>query len=385
MALSRRTALPLMAAIVGKTAHGTRVARAASDVDAVLSVDGVRRIELRVDPARLPVLDLDRSVRVPCEVWIDGQRYGGAELRQKGSLGSASTLEGKPSFNVWFRIEKPSGLNRLTLNNARQDVSLLHEHLAYDLYRRCGLPGPRTAHGTLMLNDRPYGIYVVVEPVDDEFLARRFGRGNERGNLYEGTAKGDFLDGLIDPTVIELKDEEKGRTRSDLRALVVAASAPDDEFEAAVSERMDFAGILVSYALDGLLAHWDGPFFNHNNYYLYANPANGRLTLIPHGMDQVFDVGFDPLTPPVSRLAQRIRAIPDLDERVRGAMNFIMEELWDVEGLVGRMEWVRANIQELLAAGQPDDAVLRDAELFEITLQSMRDQVIGRREDWRAV
>ena len=368
---------PLAAAFT----RGGRYALAATHGQ-ILSTDFAHRVEIRADPAELAVLDLDRSVRVPCDVRIDGEEYSGAQIAEKGSLGSAATLDGKPSFNVWFRGVKPGGLDKLTLNNCRQDVSLLHEHLAYDLYRRAGLFAPRTTHGTVTLNDRPYGVYLLVEPVDDEFLVRTFGRGNGRGNLYEGTARGDFLDGVADPTVLELKDEDEGRSRQDLAALVAAAGAADADLEARVSERLDFERFLMTYALDSLLAHWDGPFFNHNNYYLYDNPADGRFVFVAHGMDQVFDAEWDAFTPPVSRLAQRVRAIPALEARWRAAMDTLIETVWDVDALLARMDQVASILAALIAGGAADDVAAADVWVFEQTVDGMRDQVRWRHDQW---
>ncbi|HEU5316677.1 MAG TPA: CotH kinase family protein, partial [Chloroflexota bacterium] len=330
----------------------------------------------------LPILDRDRSVRVPCDVRIDGVAYPGAEVREKGSLGSASTLEGKPGFNVWFGRVRPLGLEKVTLNNCRQDASFLHEHLAYDLYRRAGLPGPRTAYATLTLNERPYGVYVLVEPVDDEFLGRAFGAENTRGNLYEGTALGELLDGARTPALVELKDEEKGRTRSDLAALSAAAEVGDGAFEASVSRFLNFPAFLLAYALDALLAHWDGPFFNHNNYYLYFNPADGRGIFLPHGMDQVYNAEWDSLTPPVARLAQRVRAIPDLAARWRAMMDDVIDRVWDVEAHLARIDQAAALLEDFVAGGAPDAVVEREVWQFQRSVDGMRDQVRWRHEQW---
>ena len=380
--MRRREALAAAGAALGGLSAGVpHAARAATDAD-VFSLELVHRVEIAVDPAVLPVLDRDRTVRVPCDVWVDGVAYPGAELREKGSLGSASTLEGKPSFNVWFGRVRPVGLEKLTLNNCRQDVSLLHEHLGYDVYRRAGLPGPRTAYATLALNGRPYGVYVMVEPVDDQSLGRWFGAQNARGNLYEGTALGELLDGARNPALVELKDEDKGRTRADLAALSAAAEVGDVTFEASVSRVLAFPSFLLAYALDALLAHWDGPFFNHNNYYLYFNPADGRGVFLPHGMDQVYNAEWDSFTPPVSRLAQRVRGIPELAARWRATLDRVIDTVWDVPAQLARIDQAVALLSEYAAVGDVDEVTAWEVWLFEQSVDGMRDQVRWRHEQW---
>lgn len=43
------------------------------------------------------------------------------------------------------------------------------------------------------------------------------------------------------------------------------------------------------WAADSLLSHWDGYLFeNINNYRVYQDPATGRWTLLPGGIDQTF-------------------------------------------------------------------------------------------------
>jgi hypothetical protein len=365
--------------------------RDAQSLEEVFSLDAVHAVALRIDPDRVWILDADRSIRVPCEVTIDGTTYVDAEIKEKGS-GSSSTLAGKPGFTISFGKEHPRGLDKLTLNNAVQDPSLLHEHLAYELYRRAGVPAPRTAHATVTLNGRPYGVYVMVESVDKEFLERAFGEGNGKGNLYEG-AGSDFVDdaalggsewgpGYFEGN-LELKDADEGRTRADLQALVGAALAPDEGFADAILTVLDLDRFITAYALDALLAHWDGPMFsNLNNYYLYANPADGRFVLLPHGVDQVFDATFDPLTPPRAVIARRVRSVPALDARFRGELNRLVARVWDVEVLLARTDRAAAALRAIKA---PDDAAARDLALFEGALEGLRAQVVGRPARWRPV
>ncbi|HEU5315123.1 MAG TPA: CotH kinase family protein [Chloroflexota bacterium] len=353
--------------------------RGARTVDEVLSPDLAHVIDVVVlDPSRLPLLDLDREAKIDCDVTIDGTRYTGARIKEKGSIGSSSNLDGKPGFTITFGKDNPKGMDKLTLNNARQDASFLHEHLAYDLYRRAGLAAPRTTHGAVTLNGKPYGVFVMVEPFDDPFLERTFD--SDKGNLYEGNAPGELTENVDNPLVLELKDEDKGKKRDDVRALAAAIAAPEGQFETEVRRLLDLDRFIAALALDGLLAHWDGPMFNNNNYYLYANPRDGgRFVLMPHGADQVFDVGFDPLQEPKALIARRVRATPSLETRLRNDLNRIMGGVWDVAALLDRMGRVGTNLREI---AMRDTAVARDVAQFEATFESMRVQVIERKSSW---
>ncbi len=194
-----------------ETAYGTEAAEANAEEVPLdpFSNDKVHTVDIEVAPDDLPALDADRTVKVPCSITIDGIRFEGATIREKGSIGSSSDLDGKPSFHVQFGKQKrPKGLKKITFHNAKQDPSFVHEHLGYEMYR-AGIPAPRTGHGALALNARDYGIYVVVEPVDEKSLKREFGNGD--GNLYEGNGH-DFIEGAANHEFLELKEEEDGRS-----------------------------------------------------------------------------------------------------------------------------------------------------------------------------
>jgi spore coat protein CotH len=340
-------------------------------------------VDVRADESHLHVLDEDRSVRVPCDVTIDGERFRDATITEKGSIGSSSTLAEKPGFTIRFGDDRPEGMKKLTLNNARQDPTFLHEHMAYDLYRRAALPAPRTAHGVVALNRRAYGVYVMVEPKDERFLKRYFGAAGDSGNLYE-IEVADFADSFADPVSVTLKNgdddaENDPFERADLRALADAVRTEDEQFAAAVSDRLDLGQFITAYAIDGLMAHWDGPMFGINNYYLYKNPADGRFVLFPHGADQVFDPTFDPLSPPKLLLAQRIRGIPALDAQLRGEMNRIMDTVWQVGPMFERIDRVRAIMGD---APSREEANARDVAQFLTFVDSLRQAIDARRAAW---
>jgi len=341
-------------------------------------------IEIRVDPSKLHILDTDRSVKVVCDVTIDGEKFKDATITEKGDIGSTSTLAEKPGFNIRFGKDRPEGMKKLTINNARQDVTFLHEHISYEIYRRAGLPAPRSAHGVMTLNGKPYGLYVMVEPKDTLYLARHFGKENDKGQLYEVDVV-DFVDGYSDPVNVSLKDDDDDPAkfdpakRADLQALANAVRAPSEQLIAAVSEQLDFDSFITAYALDALIGHWDGPMFNTNNYYLYKNPVTKRFVMLAHGIDQAFDLSLDPLREPKMLLAQRVRSLPALDAQWRAEMNRVMEKAWIVRDLIARIDKALEITKNAKATGE---ATQRDLDVFQTFGPGMRDSVDARRALW---
>ncbi|UQA63157.1 CotH kinase family protein [Polyangium aurulentum] len=340
---------------------------------AVFDRTKLHEVEITVDEPYLDELATDLENRVPCTVVYDGERIEGAGIRQKGN--SLVDLSDKPSFSVKLDAFDEDadlhGLNKLLLNSSAQDPTFLRERLGADLYARAGLPTARVAHAVVTLNGVDKGVYVVVEAIDKDFLRRRFGEANGEGNLYEGPCCGDFVD---DIDHMELEDEKKeGRSRDDLIALAqVIQDAPDAELAAKVDERLDFGGFITSYALDALIDHWDGYAYRGNNYYVYNNPADGRFVFIPHGMDRILeDPHFDPETTPVTRLPQRIREIPALDEQLHAEIGRLVTTAWDENALLGAIDQAEGVLRTASAGEQTS----RDIADFDANVSGLRETV----------
>ena len=66
------------------------------------------------------------------------------------------------------------GLKTLTLNNMVQDPSMIHELLAYKVFRSAGVAAPRTGYAYLRVNGADYGVYLNIETLDTVMLPRWF-------------------------------------------------------------------------------------------------------------------------------------------------------------------------------------------------------------------
>ncbi|MFO0960016.1 MAG: CotH kinase family protein [Isosphaeraceae bacterium] len=204
-------------------------------------------------------------------------------LKLKGAAGSFRDWDDRPALTLnarKFGRGEYRGLGKFHLNNSVQDESYLDELICSELFRKAGVPAPRVGHARVWLNGRDVGLYVLKEGFDRGFLARSFP--DPRGNLYDG--------GFVQDLDAELeKDEGDGvDDRSDLRAIVAAASDPDPASRARRLETLvDMDAFLAFMAMERITCHWDGYVNNANNYRLYF-PTGGRAVFLPHGMDQMF-------------------------------------------------------------------------------------------------
>lgn len=149
---------------------------------------------------------------VKASVVIDGVAFPDVGVRKKGFIGSQSST--RPSLKVRLNhVDKSAGiggLTLLTLNNNKQDTSLLSQTMGYAFFNRAGSPAPRCAHARVTVNGKNLGIYSHVESVRRQFLKRAFG--TDEGTLYEGTVI-DFFEGWENGFERKLGPDGPGRQK----------------------------------------------------------------------------------------------------------------------------------------------------------------------------
>ena len=352
----------------------------------VFAPDVLHRIEITVAGGDLGTLDNDTSVRVPCTITIDGETVAGAGIRKKGQT-SQRPLSEKPSFSVKLNEFTPGlkldGLKKLALDAYVQDDSLLVGHLGYEVYRRVGIPAPRTSHGVVTFNGEIKGLYVLEEAINTDFLQAAYGDANGQGNLYEGPW--DFRQGAGS---MELKDEEtEGRSRADLEALTaVVDGSPDGELAADLAPLLDVDQFIVNYAVEVVALHWDSYAYAAWNYYFYHRPDTDRIVILPHGVNwpywhaeiDPFDLYVYPWggdTPP-GQLCERLRDVPALDARFHDVVADVATTGWDVPTLLQRIDTVETTLHSVAAeSGRWAD----DLAAFDANVDDARDFVRDRK------
>jgi CotH protein len=223
-------------------------------------------------------------------------------IRLKGGTGSFRELKDeKAAFKIKFNFVKGQkflGLKKLTLNNMVQDPSMVHETMAYEVFRSLGVPSPRTGYAYVRVNGADYGVYLNLETFDDVFLPRWFG---STRHLYEADKPGvDVSPGGAGEFEVDEGDEGD---RTDLEALIAAANSGSGDWSDGMAAVADLPEMAKMWAVERYIGHWDGyagvaDAFRPNNYYLHSEdvgPGAGRFQMLPWGADQTWDarVEFD--------------------------------------------------------------------------------------------
>lgn len=280
----------------------------------------------------------------PASVTIDGETLDNIAVRKKGLLGSVvpDRPSLKLSFDKYDRDQRFEGLERLTLNNSRQDASRIKTCLGYQLYADAGLPASRCSYAHVTVNGEDLGVYVNVEPVKKDMLRRAFG--NDSGNLYEGTLS-DFLDGWDQSFDFKSGDGDP----DDVELATAALETPGDAFEAAVDAVFNLDHFFRAWSMEALIGHWDSYSGNRNNFYVYADPDDGgRFTFLPWGIDAILE-GSEPFGAgrPTSltgeaTLPSRILDHPALVDRYEAALRDHLDQVWDEDVLLARIDHAEA-------------------------------------------
>jgi spore coat protein H len=319
--------------------------------DEVFTNAVVREIRISVDLAGITELRRDTREYVPAtlrERLTDGENvFTNVGIHLKG-MGSFRPVDQKPAFTIKFNKfaegQNFHGLTKISLNNSVQDPTFLNEILCTELFRQAGVPAARVGHARVYLNDRYLGLYTLVEGLNKPFLRRHFS--DTKGNLYEGHTK----------DVNEWLDQDNGEATSqrDLKALAEAAQSPAAERWAKLGALVDLDRFVSMLAAEVLMAHWDGYWLNRNNYCVYNDPASQRMTFIPHGLDNMFQLTTMSWRPTMQGLL--VRAVihtPEGQRAYRERVTQLLTNQFRIEQLTNRIDALAARIRPAL---EPDGA-----------------------------
>ena len=309
----------------------------------------------------------------PGNVTVDGVLIRNVGIRKKGFLGSLS--QSRPSLKIKFgefQQQHPiAGLDRLTLNNNRQDRSLASQYLCYRFFNETGTVACRCNHAKVTVNGEYLGIYSHVEAIKAPFLENRFD--DASGDLYEGTVADLWPDSF---QRFELKTSQSSHAPLAQLADLLAQEQLDLQ---AIGKLLDLPAFIKFWATESLLGFWDGYTNNQNNFFVYRNPANSKLYFLPWGLDCAFTNAM-PLPPFFIRpksvycrslLANRLYRVPAIQQQYRETLVSLLQDLWQESKWNAEIDRLEAHLENNLHPSQRD---------FSKNLERVRQFVAGRRK-----
>lgn len=191
------------------------------------------------------------------------------------------------------------GFKELSLSSNYNDPSLMREKSADDLFREFGVPAVRSAFYEIYIDrgtgtSEYFGLYTVLEIVDDNFLNDWFG--SKTGNCYKPDGDGaKFANTGFDLSHFEQKTNV-GVARTDIQEMFDALHATDrtsnpSQWRANLEKVFDVDGFLKYLAANNTLQNWDTYGRMTHNYYLYHDPSDGLIKWIIWDNNESFQEG----------------------------------------------------------------------------------------------
>jgi spore coat protein CotH len=284
----------------------------------------------------------DSYTYFPANITIEGRQIGSVKLRKKGFFGS--TDQDRPSLKVKIdgtdQSRMVAGLDKLTINNNKQDRAFVSQYLGYRLFQAAGLPAPRCSLAQVTVNGKSLGIYTHVESIDQPFLRRVFG--NDSGNLYEGVFPTDFFADRLERFESK-KTKKRDNDRSDLRRVAEILEKPGEDFVSQLAKVIDLDQFINYWALESLIGFWDGYAANQNNYYLYRDPEDLKFHFIPWGADMTmvppfFPTGGNKSVYAKGQLAYQLNQDAATRQKYHQALLTLLDSVWREDDLLAQVD-----------------------------------------------
>ncbi len=307
------------------------------------------------------------------DLTVDGLTYKDVGMRVKGA--SSSTFPGnKKPFNLTMDSfvlgQDLYGATTLNLNNGAMDPTLTRETICYQMFRDY-LPAPRTAYVRIHLNGQYWGIYNLIEQPNKAMLRSWFR--DEDGTRYKGDRPSGAAVGTSGLTWrgsgtsnytgrYEIKTATHANAWTDLVHMIDRLNNTSAGIRKAEIEKVVNVDRAIWYfVMMNLVVNSDDYMGAAHNYYMYFDPDDGRMNMIPWDLNEAFGT-HGPRTNPWNYahdyhftsssypLVQRIMSIPEWRELYYAHYRTAIAEWWDwtniMEPLNTRyMNMIRPDVQ----------------------------------------
>ncbi|KAI9033948.1 coth protein-domain-containing protein [Phycomyces nitens] len=334
--------------------------------------------------------------------------FPGVELELAGR---SSRWFPKVSYKIELKDEKDSWLynyQRLKLRALANDDSYLREKLAYDLINAVGLASTKFSHVRVVMNDKPLGLFGLIETFKNPWLRNEFANGDENyenGPLYQGA----FLssDSIAEKVYSDLSYYENNITKYELGQYKIKENATNGDsnfqllmdFTKFISEAptntsdavevwqktFDTDSFLRSMALEVLVGYSDGYISMADNYYIYFEPKSSRYIYIPSDLDMTFGSGFMNLSQVTSGnystfpgfytrpLLNKILQVPEFESQFTDLIFEITAKLFNPEKLEKRIDDQVEMIAEDVAWDKQSHRVSKNIFVDGATIENLKD------------
>ncbi len=220
-------------------------------------------------------------------------------MRVKGNT-SARVQGDKKPFNLSMDSFKPEqrlyGFKTLNLNNGYVDPTFTRETLTYALFHDY-IPTPRFTYIRVHLNNNYWGLYIMVEQINKDFLRAWFddedgcrykgdppsgAKLNSATLVYRGTSPSSYYN------YYEIKTPTHPNAWIDLVTCIDKLNNTTVNFKDVIQKYVNVDRALWYLAVCNVIHNMDSYCGGGHNYYMYFNPADGRMNMLPWDANMSF-------------------------------------------------------------------------------------------------
>jgi spore coat protein CotH len=220
-------------------------------------------------------------------------------------------------FNKYPPKSKLHGYEKVNLKWFKDDALYCREVYCYDLFERFGVwTAPQSSYCKVYIKIKEdskkyyFGIYQMVEPVDEDYVAARLNNfGSKGGNLWKANYGANLSNGSqsqmgleqhsatsdynYDPIYDYKSDGSLVSARNQLADFITnLITKTGNDFKTWIEETMDVELFLKTYAVNVICGMWDDYWNNTNNFYFYFN-KDGKFFFIPYDYDNTLGTSLN--------------------------------------------------------------------------------------------
>ncbi len=228
-------------------------------------------------------------------VQFNNELYTEVGIKAKGNSSFNNPSQKKSfklDFNEFVAGQDIHGLKKLNFNNSFKDPSFMREKLANDFLIEHNIPAPRTTYCNVYFNNQLWGLYTIVEEVDDEFCKHWFNSND--GNLFKGDPHGDLKwkggnQQSLYETEYELKNNSNANDWSDLISMIdVINNTPQAALQTALDAKLNTAMFIKQWAAVNIFSSLDSYIGSGHNYFIYHDTVTDKFQWVAWDNNEAF-------------------------------------------------------------------------------------------------
>ena len=227
---------------------------------------------------------------------IISQQWDDLGVRLHGGLSRSFVKKSwKLSFDAFNKGRTWKQISKLQLKSMAIDPSYEREKMSMDVYYSMNVPIQRGSFCQLFVNDINYGLYMMIEDVDNQFLNSRFN--NDDGLLYKCVGDLSYigsdpdlyrnltLPGPNHQPAYDPQTDQAEESFSMLEKLIsIINLSPNSTFPSDIQSIFDVDLFIRTLVAEIATGQPEG-MFDANNYFLYFNPDLKVFQFFRHDLD----------------------------------------------------------------------------------------------------